>query len=138
MGSYVAEAQQVVARQVELPAGYSLAWSGQYEYMVRAKERLSVVGPLTLAIIMLLLYLNFGRFAEVAIIMEVHDSINPWLDASSIKFFLYMQCKDRKNQFRIFLNSTGNRKRFTTQPSPVESSNVESRNVGSQNVGSGL
>jgi len=69
LGSYVAEAQQLVADTVDLPPGYSLAWSGQYEYMVRAKERLSVVGPLTLAIIVLLLYLNFRRFAEVAIIM---------------------------------------------------------------------
>jgi len=69
LGSYVAEAQRVVAEQVDLPAGYSLSWSGQYEYMVRSKERLSVVGPLTLAIIVLLLYLNFRRFAEVAIIM---------------------------------------------------------------------
>ncbi len=69
LGSYVAEAQQVVAEQLDMPAGYSLVWSGQYEYMVRAKERLSVVGPLTLAIIVLLLYLNFRRFAEVAIIM---------------------------------------------------------------------
>jgi Cu(I)/Ag(I) efflux system membrane protein CusA/SilA len=69
LGSYVAEAQRVVADEVELPAGYSLAWSGQYEYMVRAKERLSVVGPVTLAIIVLLLYLNFRRFAEVAIIL---------------------------------------------------------------------
>ena len=69
LGSYVAEAQQVVTDFVELPAGYSLAWSGQYEYMVRAKERLAVVGPVTLAIIVLLLYLNFRRFAEVAIIL---------------------------------------------------------------------
>ncbi len=69
LGSYVAEAQRVVAEQVDLPAGYSLSWSGQYEYMVRSKERLSVVGPLTLAIIVLLLYLHFRRFAEVAIIM---------------------------------------------------------------------
>jgi len=69
IGSYVAEAQQVVADSVDLPAGYSLAWSGQYEYMVRAKERLLVVGPVTLAIIVLLLYLNFRRFAEVAIIL---------------------------------------------------------------------
>ena len=69
LGSYVAEAQRVVAEQVALPPGYSLSWSGQYEYMVRSKERLAVVGPLTLAIIMLLLYLNFRRFAEVAIIM---------------------------------------------------------------------
>jgi Cu(I)/Ag(I) efflux system membrane protein CusA/SilA len=69
LGSYVAEAQKVVEDFVELPAGYSLAWSGQYEYMVRAKERLSIVGPVTLAIIVLLLYLNFRRFAEVAIII---------------------------------------------------------------------
>jgi Cu(I)/Ag(I) efflux system membrane protein CusA/SilA len=69
LGSYVAEAQRVVAESIDLPAGYSLSWSGQYEYMVRAKERLSVVGPVTLAIIVLLLYLNFGRFAEVAIII---------------------------------------------------------------------
>ena len=69
LGSYVAEAQQVVAVRLRMPAGYSLVWSGQYEYMVRAKERLSVVGPLTLAIIVLLLFINFRRFAEVAIIM---------------------------------------------------------------------
>ena len=69
LGSYVAEAQRVVANDVDLPAGYSLAWSGQYEYMVRAKERLSVVGPVTLAIIVFLLYLSFRRFAEVAIIL---------------------------------------------------------------------
>jgi len=69
LGTYVADAQDTVARRVELPPGYSLAWSGQYEYMVRAQERLAVVGPLTLGIIVLLLYLNFRRFAEVAIIM---------------------------------------------------------------------
>ena len=69
LGSYVAEAQQVVTEFIDLPAGYSLAWSGQYEYMVRAKERLLLVGPVTFAIIILLLYLNFRRFAEVAIII---------------------------------------------------------------------
>ena len=69
LGSYVAEAQRVVAEQVELPPGYSIAWSGQYEYMVRAKERLSVVVPLTLVIIVLLLYLNFRNVVEVGIIM---------------------------------------------------------------------
>ena len=69
LGSYVAEARQVVARSIELPAGYSLAWSGQYEYMVRARDRLAVVGPITLAVIVLLLFINFGRFSEVAIIM---------------------------------------------------------------------
>jgi len=69
IGSYVAEAQQLVAEAVDLPTGYSLTWSGQYEYMVRAKERLAVVGPITVAIILLLLFLSFRRLAEVAIIM---------------------------------------------------------------------
>jgi len=69
LGSYVAEAQRTVAEQVKLPAGYSISWSGQYEYMVRAKERLSQVVPITLAIILLLLYLNFRNFTEVLIIM---------------------------------------------------------------------
>ncbi|MGF1778414.1 efflux RND transporter permease subunit [Vibrio nomapromontoriensis] len=69
LGSYVSEAQRVVSEELELPAGYSLAWSGQYEYMERAKERLSVVVPVTLAIIMLLLYLSFRRLGEVFIIM---------------------------------------------------------------------
>ena len=69
LGSYVAEAQRVVAESIDLPAGYSLSWSGQYEYMVRARDRLSVVGPVTLAVIVLLLFLNFGRFSEVAMIL---------------------------------------------------------------------
>ncbi|UZE98028.1 efflux RND transporter permease subunit [Alkalimarinus alittae] len=69
LGSYVNEAQRVVAEKVEIPAGYSISWSGQYEYMVRAQERLSVVVPLTLAIIMILLYINFRNFNEVLLIM---------------------------------------------------------------------
>ena len=69
LGSYVADAQSVVADNVVLPPGYSLAWSGQYEYMGSCAGKTAVVGPLTLAIIVLLLYLNFRRFAEVAIIM---------------------------------------------------------------------
>jgi Cu(I)/Ag(I) efflux system membrane protein CusA/SilA len=69
LGSYVQEAQEKVLQQVDLPAGYSISWSGQYEYMVRAKERLQTVVPVTLAIIVLLLYLNFRKFSEVAIIM---------------------------------------------------------------------
>lgn len=58
-----------MAEQLVLPAGYALTWSGQYEYMERAKERLSVVVPITLAIIMLLLYFSFRRVGEVLIIM---------------------------------------------------------------------
>ena len=69
LGSYVAEAQKVVAEQVKLPPGYSISWSGQYEYMVRAKKRLSAVVPVTLGIIILLLYMNFRKFSEVALIM---------------------------------------------------------------------
>ena len=69
MGSYVDEAREVVAEQVRLPPGYSLNWSGQYEYMERAKEKLSTVIPVTLAIIVLLLYLSFRRVTEVAIIL---------------------------------------------------------------------
>ncbi|MDD9178524.1 MULTISPECIES: efflux RND transporter permease subunit [Aliivibrio] len=69
LGSYVHEAQQAVHDQLNLPAGYSLGWSGQYEYMERAKERLTTVVPITIGIIMLLLYLSFKRISEVLIIM---------------------------------------------------------------------
>lgn len=69
IGSYVVAAQQVVSEELVLPAGYSITWSGQYEYMMRAKEKLTYVVPLTLAIIVILLYLNFRNFIEVAIIM---------------------------------------------------------------------
>ncbi|MBF0382900.1 MAG: efflux RND transporter permease subunit [Magnetococcales bacterium] len=69
LGSYVTEAQAVVSREVNLPPGYSIAWSGQYEYMQRAQERLTLVVPVTLGIIVLLLYLNFRGMTEVLIIM---------------------------------------------------------------------
>ncbi|WP_299196190.1 efflux RND transporter permease subunit [uncultured Amphritea sp.] len=69
IGSYVEHAQQVVADQLQLPAGYSVSWAGQYEYMQRAKEKLAYVVPLTLSIIVILLFLNFRNFIEVSIIM---------------------------------------------------------------------
>lgn len=69
LGSYVAEAREVVANEVDLPPNYSLQWSGQYEYLVRAQQRLAIMGPLTLAIVLLLLYLNFRRVAEVCLII---------------------------------------------------------------------
>ncbi len=69
LGSYVAEAKQLVAERVALPAGYSIAWSGQYEFMERANARLAVVVPVTLAIIFVLLYLAFGRVGEAVLIM---------------------------------------------------------------------
>lgn len=69
LSSYVYDAQKTVNKEIKLPSGYSLTWSGQYEYLERAKERLSIVAPFTLAIIFLLLYLNFRRLAEVIIIL---------------------------------------------------------------------
>jgi Cu(I)/Ag(I) efflux system membrane protein CusA/SilA len=69
VGGYVERAKRAVAGHVELPPGYSIVWSGQYEYMVRAKERLMVVVPATLIIIFLLLYLNFKNVAESLIVM---------------------------------------------------------------------
>lgn len=69
IGRYVTQAQAVVKQRVDIPAGYSLNWSGQYEYMLRAKEKLTYVVPLTLIIIVVLLYLNFKNLIEVAIIM---------------------------------------------------------------------
>lgn len=69
LGSYVADAQRIVAEQLELPPGYSIQWSGQYEYMQRAKEKLKMVVPLTLFIIIILLYLNFRNVIEVIIIL---------------------------------------------------------------------
>ncbi|MEH6515902.1 MAG: CusA/CzcA family heavy metal efflux RND transporter [Halioglobus sp.] len=69
VGTYVQDAREIVASEVKLPPGYSISWSGQYEYMERAKARLSYVIPLTLAIILILLYLNFRSFVEVGILM---------------------------------------------------------------------
>ena len=69
LGSYVLDAQKAVADQLKLPPGYSVSWSGQYEYMMRAKEKLSTVVPVTLVIIVLLLYLNFRNLTEVLIII---------------------------------------------------------------------
>jgi Cu(I)/Ag(I) efflux system membrane protein CusA/SilA len=69
IGGYVAEAQQAVRDQVKLPPGYYIAWSGQFEYMERAIERLKIVIPLTLAIIFVLLYLNFGALTQTVIVM---------------------------------------------------------------------
>jgi Cu(I)/Ag(I) efflux system membrane protein CusA/SilA len=69
VGTYVKNAQQVIRDKIKLPPGYSLAWSGQYEYMIRAQKRLMIVVPLTLIIIFLLLYLNFKNVTESLIVM---------------------------------------------------------------------
>ena len=69
LGSYVADAQKAVASQVKFPSGYYVTWSGQFEYMERAKARLKIVVPVTILVIFLLLYLNFRRVTETLIVM---------------------------------------------------------------------
>jgi Cu(I)/Ag(I) efflux system membrane protein CusA/SilA len=69
LGGYVAEAQKAVASQITFPPGYYVTWSGQFEYLERAKARLQVVVPITVLIIFLLLYLNFRRVTETLIVM---------------------------------------------------------------------
>jgi len=69
LGSFVAAAQQAVREQVKLPPGYSVSWSGQFEYLERAAKRMRVVVPFTLAIIFVLLYLTFRSFTDALMIM---------------------------------------------------------------------
>ena len=69
IGSYVADAQQAVLENVKFPPGYYVTWSGQFEYLERAKAKLAIAIPMTLFIIFLLLYLNFKRFTETLIVM---------------------------------------------------------------------
>ncbi|MCF6211829.1 MAG: CusA/CzcA family heavy metal efflux RND transporter [Gammaproteobacteria bacterium] len=69
IGGYVAEAKEVVESQVSIPPGYTLIWSGQFEYMERAAERLRIVVPVTLLIIFLLLYFNFRNITEPLVVM---------------------------------------------------------------------
>jgi len=69
IASYVRDARKAVDDSVQFPPGYYVTWSGQFEYLERAIERLKVVLPLTMLIIFLLLYLNFGRITETLIVM---------------------------------------------------------------------
>jgi Cu(I)/Ag(I) efflux system membrane protein CusA/SilA len=69
VGTYVQNAQKTVAERIELPAGYTLTWSGQFEYMQRAERRLLVAVPLTLFIIFVILYLNTRSLAKTAIVL---------------------------------------------------------------------
>ncbi len=69
LGSYVAAAKKLVAQKIHLPQGYTLSWSGQYVYMQKAKKDLQVVVPLTLLLIALLLFMAFGRMADVLLIL---------------------------------------------------------------------
>ena len=69
IGSYVQAAREKVEAEIELPEGYSLIWSGQYEYMERARQRLLIVIPVTLLVIFLLLYMNFRSVSESMLVM---------------------------------------------------------------------
>ncbi len=69
VGTYVENAREIIAKEIALPPGYSLIWSGQYEYMERAQARLKIVVPFTLLIIFLLLYFNFKNITESLIVM---------------------------------------------------------------------
>ncbi|MFH1152272.1 MAG: efflux RND transporter permease subunit [Pseudomonadota bacterium] len=69
IGSYVNRAKQTVQEKVDLPEGYSLVWSGQYEYMEKARKTLNIIVPATLVVIFILLYLHFNNFPEVMIVM---------------------------------------------------------------------
>jgi Cu(I)/Ag(I) efflux system membrane protein CusA/SilA len=69
VGTWVSHARQTLERELELPSGYTITWSGQYEYMARARQRLLLVGPITLSVIFLLLYLNFRRLSDTLIVM---------------------------------------------------------------------
>ena len=69
IGGYVADAKKAVAEQIKFPAGYYVTWSGQFEFMERAIEKMKVVIPITLLTIFLLLYLNFRRLTETLIVM---------------------------------------------------------------------
>src|SRR5262249_57384280 len=69
LGGYVADAQKAIAAQIKFPPGTYVTWSGQFEYLQRAKARLKIVVPVTALIIFLLLYLNFRRVTETLIVM---------------------------------------------------------------------
>ena len=69
LGSYVTEAKAAIAQQLDLPAGYSLSWSGQFQYLERAKERLKIIIPITLVLIVVILYIAFRRAGEVVVVL---------------------------------------------------------------------
>jgi Cu(I)/Ag(I) efflux system membrane protein CusA/SilA len=69
IGGFVREAKQLIADRVDIPPGYTLSWSGQFEYMERAAKRLRIVAPATLLLIFLLLYMNFRNVIEPLVVM---------------------------------------------------------------------
>ena len=89
--SAVRDMQQAVAKDVKLPASYSISWSGQFEYLERATAKLKIVAPATLLIIFVLLYLTFRRFTEAMLIMTTATtcrSRRPWASSRSVAWLL--------------------------------------------------
>ena len=79
IGGYVADARRALAQKVRIPPGYRLEWSGQFEYLERAKAKLAIIVPITLVIIFVLLYLNFGRLTETLIVIPaVYALVKGW------------------------------------------------------------
>ena len=69
VGTYVARAQEIVNTNIDLPAGYSMVWSGQFEYMQKARQTLNVIVPVTVLLIFVLLYVHFQSVIEAAVVM---------------------------------------------------------------------
>lgn len=69
LGTYIQQAKEAIAAKLQMPPGYSLVWSGQFEYLERARQRLAIVVPITLGLIIILMYLATGSFIKVAIII---------------------------------------------------------------------
>ena len=69
VGTYVKQAKVIVEREIQLPAGYSMIWSGQYEYMEKARKTLNIIVPVTLVTIFILLYFHFKNISEASIVM---------------------------------------------------------------------
>ena len=99
VGSYVQEAQAAVRDQVQFPAGYYATWSGQFEYMERAKAKLTVVVPLTLAIIFVLLYLNFRRMTEIRPGTKPAIDARPTGESRPPAIFTTRSCMARSNGY---------------------------------------
>src|SRR3989441_5281471 len=98
LGGYVEAAKEAVAAQVRVPPGYQLAWSGQYEYLVRVRQRLMVVVPIALVIIFLLLYLNTGSAVKTLIILlavpfSAVGAIRSEEHTSELQSLAYLVCR---------------------------------------------
>ena len=98
IGGYVEDARRAVARGLHLPAGYELIWSGQYEYLQRVIERLWIVVPITLAIVILLLFFNTGSIIKTIIILLAV----PFSAVGAIWFLYLLNYLQRVNNLKFY------------------------------------